>query len=157
MGLALLVPAWQTRLAAAGGPISGWADQMFGGISGAGLGGQFAMGLLLGAVWSPCVGPTLGAASLLASQGRDLAQVVLTMAVFGLGAALPLAIVGLLSRAALVAMRDRMLAAGRFGKSLLGFALLLIGLSIVTGADKRVESFLVDVSPAWLTELTTRF
>ncbi|MES2752034.1 MAG: cytochrome c biogenesis CcdA family protein [Pseudomonadota bacterium] len=157
MGLVLLVPAWQTRLATAGGPVSGWADQTFGGFSGSGLNGQFAMGLLLGAVWSPCVGPTLGAASLLASQGRDLAQVALTMAVFGLGAALPLAILGLLSRSALMAMRDRMLSAGQFGKALLGLALLVIGLGIVTGADKRIEAILVDASPAWLTELTTRF
>jgi len=157
MGLVLLLPAWQTRLAAAGGPISGWADQTFGGISGTGLGGQFAMGLLLGAVWSPCVGPTLGAASLLASQGRDLAQVALTMAVFGIGAALPLAILGLLSRAALVKMRDRMLSAGRLGKMLLGLVMFLIGIGIVTGADKGLETILVEASPAWLTELTTRF
>ena len=38
----------------------------------AGLPGQFGVGLLLGAVWSPCVRPTLGAASLLVSQERDL-------------------------------------------------------------------------------------
>ena len=64
-----------------------------------GLAGQFAVGLLLGAVWSPCVGPTLGAASLLASQGKDLPQVALTMVVFGIGAAVPLILLGLLSRA----------------------------------------------------------
>lgn len=157
MGLVLLVPAWQIRLATIGGPVSDWADRIFGGISGSGLSGQFAVGLLLGAVWSPCVGPTLGAASLLASQGRNLAQVALTMAVFGLGAALPLAILGLLSRAALVRMRDRMLSAGQFGKVFLGSALLLIGAEIVTGADKWLETVLVDASPAWLTELTTRF
>jgi cytochrome c biogenesis protein CcdA len=157
MGLVLLVPAWQTRLATAGGPVSDWADRRFGGISGSGLGGQFAMGLLLGAVWSPCVGPTLGAASLLASQGRNLAQVALTMAVFGLGAALPLAILGLLSRGALVRMRDRMLSVGQFGKLLLGLALLLIGAGILTGTDKWLETVLVEASPAWLTELTTRF
>jgi cytochrome c biogenesis protein CcdA len=157
VGLILLFPAWQTRLATAGGPISDWADQRFAGISGSGLGGQFAMGLLLGAVWSPCVGPTLGAASLLASQGRDLTEVTLTMAVFGLGAALPLAVLGLFSRAALVSMRDRMLSAGHIGKALLGITLLLIGIGIVTGADKRIETFLVNASPAWLTELTTRF
>ena len=70
LGAVLLVPAWQARLAAAGGPISSWADRRFGGFASSGLLGQFAIGLLLGAVWSPCVGPTLGAASLLASQGR---------------------------------------------------------------------------------------
>jgi cytochrome c-type biogenesis protein len=53
---------------------------------------------LLGAVWSPCVGPTLGAASLLASQGHDLLQVALTMAVFGIGAALPLILLGVVAR-----------------------------------------------------------
>ncbi len=157
MGLVLLMPAWQTRLATAGGPVSDWTDRTFGGFSGSGLSGQFAMGLLLGAVWSPCVGPTLGAASLLASQGRDLAQVTITMAVFGLGAALPLAILGLLSRSALMKMRGRMLSAGQFGKALLGVALLLIGIGIVTGADKWIETALVNASPAWLTDLTTRF
>ena len=115
------------------------------------------MGLLLGAVWSPCVGPTLGAASLLASQGKDIGQVAATMLVFGVGAALPLAVLGLLSRAALLSMRDRMLSAGQLGKMLLGVALLLIGIGIVTGADKRLEAVLVESSPAWLTELTTRF
>lgn len=157
IGLVLLMPAWQIRLATAGGPVSDWTDRTFGGFSDSGLGGQFAMGLLLGAVWSPCVGPTLGAASLLASQGRDLAQVALTMAVFGLGAALPLAILGLLSRSALMRMRGRMLSAGQFGKALLGIALLLIGVGIITGADKWIETVLVNASPAWLTDLTTRF
>ena len=87
VGLVLMVPVAQTRLAAAAGPVSDWTERRFGGFSSAGLAGQFGVGLLLGAVWSPCVGPTLGAASLLASQGRDLSVVALTMLLFGLGAA----------------------------------------------------------------------
>ena len=31
--------------------------------------GQLVIGLVLGTIWSPCVGPTLGAASVLAAQG----------------------------------------------------------------------------------------
>jgi cytochrome c biogenesis protein CcdA len=157
VGAVLILPQWQTRLATAGGPISTWVDRAFGGFDDAGLRGQFALGLLLGAVWSPCVGPTLGAASLLASQGRDLAQVALTMTLFGLGAALPLALLGLLSRAALVSMRERMLSAGAAGKIVLGLLLLAIGFSIVTGFDKSLETLLVDASPEWLTKLTTQF
>ena len=79
------------------------------------------------------------------------------MTVYGLGAALPLAILGLLSRSALMRIRGRMLSAGQFGKVLLGVALLLIGVGIVTGADKWTETVLVNASPAWLTDLTTRF
>ena len=35
--------------------------------------------------------------------------------------------------------------------------LLVIGVLVLTGFDKRVETLLVDQSPKWLTELTTRF
>ena len=157
LGAVLLVPSWQVRLAAAGGPISDFADRRFGGAASSGLGGQFAIGLLLGAVWSPCVGPTLGAASLLASQGHDLLWVTLTMAVFGIGAALPLILLGLLSRATLMSVRSRLMSAGKLGKGLLGAAFIVIGVAIVSGADKRVEAALVAASPPWLTELTTSF
>jgi cytochrome c biogenesis protein CcdA len=157
LGVVLIMPSWQARLAAAGGPVSAWADQRFGGLASSGLAGQFVIGLLLGAVWSPCVGPTLGAASLLASQGRDLPQVALTMAVFGIGAALPLILLGLLSRASLMRVRSRLMSAGKLGKGLLGAAFIAIGVAIVSGADKAVEAALVDASPQWLTQLTTSF
>ena len=156
-GVVLMLPDLQLRLAAAGGPAANWAEQTLGGFSTAGLGGQFCVGLLLGAVWSPCVGPTLGAASLLAAQGRDLWRVGGTMAVFGFGAALPLALLGLVSRAWLVRMRERLLRAGKHGKLALGILLVAVGAAIVSGFDKRLETMLVEVSPAWLTELTTRF
>ncbi len=37
----------------------------------------------------------------------------------------------------------------------MGAAFLLVAIMIISGADKRLEAWLVDVSPAWLTELTT--
>ena len=157
LGAILLIPAWHAQLEATGGPLSNWADRHFGRFASAGLAGQFAVGLLLGAVWSPCVGPTLDAASLLASQGRDLPQVALTMAVFGIGAALPLVLFGLISGARLMGVRSRLLSAGKVGKGLLGGAFLVIGFAIVSGADKWIETVLVDASPQWLTQLTTSF
>lgn len=157
IGVVLVVPSLQARVALAAGPVGNWAEQRFGGMSGAGLSGQFGVGLLLGAVWAPCVGPTLGAASVLAAQGKDLGQVAITMLVFGLGAALPLLILGMLSREALLRWRNRMMAAGQGGKMLMGAILILTGLLIVTGADKMLESVLVAVSPEWLTQLTTRY
>ena len=153
----LIVPRLQTQVAIAGGPISNWAQQRFGHFGGSGLRGQFAVGLLLGAVWSPCVGPTLGAASLLAAQGKDLVQVALTMAIFGLGAALPLMLLGTLSRRALMGIRDRLMRAGKAGKMALGAVLVTVAVLILFGLDKQLETLLVAASPDWLTELTTRF
>jgi cytochrome c-type biogenesis protein len=157
LGVILLVPQLQTQIAAVASPISGWTEERFGGIETAGLSGQFALGLLLGAVWSPCVGPTLGAASVLAAQGQDLAQVALVMLAFGLGAALPLLLLGLLSRDTLMRWRGRLLDAGKGGKLVLGGLLVVVGVMILSGLDKRVEAALVEASPAWLTEITTRF
>jgi len=157
LGVILLVPQLQTQIAAAASPISGWTEERFGGIETAGLSGQFALGLLLGAVWSPCVGPTLGAASVLAAQGEDLAQVALVMLAFGLGAALPLLLLGLLSRDTLMRWRGRLLDAGKNGKLALGGLLVGVGVMILSGLDKHIEAALVEASPAWLTEITTRF
>ncbi len=157
IGLILMVPALQTRLASAGGPLANRIEQRFGGFSTQGLGGQFAVGVLLGAVWSPCVGPTLGAASVLAAQSKDLSQVALTMLLFGLGAALPLLLLGMLSRETLMRTRNRLLSAGKGSKMALGSVLALIGILILTGLDKRFEAVLVEHSPLWLTKLTTSF
>ncbi len=157
VGLVLVTPALHTRAVAAAGPIGAWSDERFGSRTGDGLAGQFGVGLLLGAVWAPCVGPTLGAASLMAAQGENLGQVAVTMFAFGLGAALPLLLIGMLSREALIRWRGRMLSAGTGGRRLMGAALLAAGLLILTGTDKMLETVFVQNSPAWLTTLTTRF
>ena len=157
MGAVLLVPALQNRVALAAGPVSGWVDSRMGAIAGSGANGQFGVGVLLGAVWSPCVGPTLGAASLLAAQGENLGQVTLTMLAFGIGAALPLLLLGLLSRELLMRWRWRMINAGKTVKAALGGLLIVTGSLILMGLDKQVEAKLVDMSPPWLTALTTRY
>jgi cytochrome c-type biogenesis protein len=157
VGGVLLVPRLQLRLASAAGPIGNWAQAQAGGFLTRGLGGQLAVGVLLGAVWTPCVGPTLGAASVLAARAENLTYVALTMLAFGIGAALPLLAIGMMSREALMRWRNRLLAAGSSGKTLLGVLLVATGALILTGLDKRVETILVDASPAWLTEFTTRF
>ena len=157
IGAVLAVPPLQARVAVAAGPIGRWSDARFGGSSRKGLGGQFALGLLLGAVWGPCVGPTLGAASALAAQGRDLGQVATTMLLFGLGAATPLLILGRVSRDMLLRWRTRMLSTGKGLKSALGVLLIAGGVLTLSGLDHTVEAALVDASPPWLTGLTTRF
>lgn len=157
IGLVLLVPVAQARLAAAAGPLVDAVDRRFGGRAAAGLRGQFGLGLLLGAIWGPCVGPTLGAASLLAAQGRDLPSVALTMAVFGIGAGLPLLVLGTLSRGLMLRARGGLMRFGRGLKVGLGLILVAVGLSVLMGFDKTLEAALVEASPDWLNALTTRY
>ncbi|MBI3514701.1 MAG: sulfite exporter TauE/SafE family protein [Proteobacteria bacterium] len=156
-GLVLVVPALQIRLALAAAPLGNWFEQRFGGGPKPGLAGQFGVGLLLGAVWTPCVGPTLGAASVLAAQGRDLVQVAVTMLVFAIGTALPLLGLGLLSRDALMRWRGRLLATGTAGKRVLGSVLAATGMLILSGYDRAAEAMLLGLAPDWLTDIATRF
>jgi cytochrome c biogenesis protein CcdA len=156
VGAVLLIPRLQLQLATMLGPVGNWFQGHTGALA-PGLSGQFAVGLVLGAVWSPCVGPTLGAASILAARAQNLTFVALTMFAFGIGAALPLVAIGAMSRQALLRWRGRLLAAGSGGKALMGSLLILVGALTLSGFDKQIETLLVDASPAWLTDLTTRF
>ncbi len=157
MGVVLLSGALQQRFAVATAGVSNAGNRLIQWLTPTGLGGQFVLGLLLGAVWSPCVGPTLGAASVLAAQGRDLASVASVMVAFGLGTAVPLLVVGSLSRQALMRWRGKMMSAGKTGKLILGGGALAVSALILTGADHALEGALVAASPAWLTDLTTQF
>lgn len=154
-GVLLLSSGLQQRFAVAASGASSAGQGMLARLTLDGLSGQFVLGLLLGVVWSPCVGPTLGATITLASQGQQLAQVMLMMVLFGLGAGLPLVILGSLSREAMLRLRGRLLAAGRQGKKALGAVMLLLGVFILTGLDKRFETWVLDAAPAWLTQIGT--
>lgn len=156
-GVVLLSPRLQAQFAGATAGLSDSGHGLLARMRAQGWLGQFLVGLVLGVVWSPCVGPTLGAAGTLAAQGTHLAPIALLMLVFGLGAGTPLVALGALSREAMLRIRGRLLQAGKWGKGLLGCILLLLGLSILTGWDHRFEALITDHSPQWLVELTTRF
>lgn len=120
-------------------------------------GGQFMLGLCLGLVWTPCVGPTVGAATTLASQQAQLVQVALLMTLFGIGASTPLLVLGSLSQQAFARLRGPLLRAGRTGKRVLGGIVLVLGLAILSGLDKSLEAWLVERSPPWLSELSSKY
>jgi cytochrome c biogenesis protein CcdA len=157
LGLVLMSTSLQQRFATATSGIGDAGNNLISSLNLNGLGGQFVIGLALGVVWSPCVGPTLGAAIVLASQGSHLPQVALLMGIFGVGAALPVIILAYLSRTVMMKVRGSLMQAGKTGKLILGFIMLAIAAMILSGVDKPLESWLVQISPEWLTALTTRF
>lgn len=156
-GVVLAVPRAQAAFAGAAAPIAAGGNRLLGRISGERLGGQFALGGLLGLVWTPCVGPTLGAAIAAASRGADLLAAFLTFFVFALGVSLSLLAFAYGSRKALAARKARFQALARWSKPLLGGALVLVGAAIATGIDKALEAAVVDAMPSWLVDFTTRF
>jgi cytochrome c-type biogenesis protein len=135
---------WLSPLASASAKLSARADQ--------GLGAQFFIGALLGGVWSPCVGPTLGAALGLATRSETLAHAAAIMAAFGLGSATFLLAAGYASRA-VMGQRLRLLQVGESGRLVFGIVLLLVGASVASGVDKLIESAVLARLPQWWVEV----
>jgi cytochrome c-type biogenesis protein len=156
MGIVLLVPALQGRLATVASPVATKGQTLLDRIQPSGIGGQFVLGILLGVIWSPCLGPTLGAAIGLAAQGNGMGSAAITMATFAVGAATPILALAYGSRQAITARRDWLARMSRIGNPLMGATFVGIGIFVLTGLDKIVEASLTRAMPDWLVTVTTR-
>ena len=153
-GAVLLVPRAQTMFAALASPLANRASSTLGMHDRAGIAGQFGVGLLLGAVWSPCVGPTLGGAIGLAASGEHLGQAVVTMFAFGVGVSTVMMALAYGSREAVTTRREKLAAWMPWAKPVMGAALLVVGGAALLHVDRMVEEWLLDLMPIWLQDLS---
>ncbi len=123
---------------------------------GNGIGDQFVIGALLGGVWIPCVGPTLGGALALASRAETMPHAGVVMTVFGLGAAVPLVALAYASKQ-VMRVRPRLASLAAAGKAVFAVSLLTMGFAVVTGADRQVEAAVLEALPRWWVELLARY
>ncbi|MFU7529432.1 cytochrome c biogenesis CcdA family protein [Qipengyuania sp. ASV99] len=156
-GIVLIVPQAQAALSAAAAPLANFGNRRLERVGGAGWQGQFAIGMLLGLVWAPCVGPTLGVAIAAASQGKDLTASFLIFLTFALGVAVSILAFAYGSRAAMGERRKVLGRLAHYAKPLFGGALMLVGVMVLTGFDKVIESALLDLLPDSVIAFTTRF
>lgn len=156
-GIVLLVPKLNESFTALMTPIASKANHASSGLKNDSLLGSFALGALLGLVWSPCSGPLLASAlSLVASKGGVLTG-TLMLAIFGLGAAIPLVAIAYASATGFKQSRGWVLQHIGTVKTVFGFAIIALGAAILLGYDKQLEALIVNLMPdAWV-DLTTRF
>jgi len=153
-GLVLLLPNLGARFAGATAGVSASADGGMRALSNTGLRGEFLGGMLLGAVWSPCVGPTLGGAMALASQGRNLLHALLVMVAFALGVATVMLAFGYGARSLILRRQETMRAFAARARPLLGGVFALVGIGLLFHLNLVVEGWLLDILPAWLQNLS---
>ncbi len=119
-----------------------------------GLTGQFLLGSLLGALWSPCVGPTLGAAIGLAAEEGSRMDAFLRMLAFGVGAATPLLLAGMGTRSLLRQPEVRRIALA--AKPIMGGLIIVLGATQLLGGMEKVEQWILSGLPeAWLRLITS--
>ena len=149
----LLVPRAQVLVARAASPLADRAGARLDRLNDSGGAGQLAVGVLLGVVWSPCIGPTLGGAIGLAASGEGLVHAGVTMLAFGAGISTLLAGLAYGSRELLVSRR-RLTAWMPWAKPIMGGALLLVGLAVFFHVERVIETWLLDRMPGWLLDLS---
>lgn len=154
LGLVLLSLRAQGSVARLLAPVTEGAGRLLARTPRSGVVGQFLVGALLGAIWSPCAGPTLAAAITLAAQRTSVPSAALVIAAFSLGAAVPLVALAYVSRETLGRRAESI---ARIARPLTGVALVVVGVLTLSGGDRLIETRLVDVMPGWLMDLTTRF
>jgi len=152
-GAVLMIERLQRLLSRVASPLASRAAMLSSKVGG-GLAGQFAIGGLLGAIWSPCGGPTLGAAVGLASSNGagSIAKASASVFSFGLGSAMPLIATAYASRRMLAA-RSTLLRTGTAGKLCLGGVLIVMGVLVLAGADKQIEAAVLARLPQWWIDL----
>jgi len=156
-GLVLLVPQFNSAFATATASFSSSADNSFAQLPITNLKTHFVGGLLLGAIWSPCVGPTLGGAISLASQGENLGWAFLIMLSFGLGISTVIIALGYGTQEAIKRRQNSMRGLASKAKPIMGVIFLLVGLMIFFKFHHVIEAWLVSVLPYWFQDLSTNF
>ncbi|MEM6617356.1 MAG: cytochrome c biogenesis CcdA family protein [Pseudomonadota bacterium] len=153
-GFVLLVPRLSESFVTVSAGLASSADHKIGEQQNDGLSGQFFTGVLLGAVWSPCIGPTLGGAIALAAAGENLLWATAIMMAFAAGVS---TLIIALAYGTQDILRKRQAAlrniAGKV-KPITGVALVLVGLAIFFDVHKILDAVLLDVLPTWLTDLS---
>lgn len=152
LGAVLLSTSLQQRFAVAASVATGGLQTRVSNFSPDGLIGQFFLGGILGAVWTPCVGPTLGAAIALAAQGQSIGYAATVMFAFALGTVTPLLGIMLVSRDAFMKNRGALMTVTCWLKPALGVLLILLGLAFLTDLMSSWEAFVLERMPQGLVQ-----
>lgn len=153
-GIILLVPASAARFEMATAGLAAGADTQMSQSDLSGFRGQFLGGMLLGAVWSPCIGPTLGSAIGLASQGENLFWAFLIMCFFAAGVASLIIGIGMGGQNLIRKRAQSLQGLAEKSKPILGIVFLAVGLMILFKIHHLIEAVALDVLPYWLLDLS---
>ncbi len=153
-GLALLLPQANALMATATAGLSARADAQIDTLDRGALKGQFLGGLLLGAVWSPCIGPTLGSAIGLASTGENLVKATGIMIFFALGVSTLILGLAYGTRGAIGRYNAQLRALATRARPVLGATFLLVGAGLLLNWHHAIEGWLIRMLPAWLIDLS---
>lgn len=119
-----------------------------------GFTGGVVLGVSLGFVWTPCVGPILASVLTLAATSQITSQLVLITLAFSLGTAIPMLLIGYGGKHVLEklpALRER---SGQIQK-IFGVLIIATALLIFFNLDRKFQTYILKTFPNYGTGLTS--
>lgn len=153
-GGVLLVPRFGHAFEAATAGVAARADARIDAVQGGGLAGQAVAGALLGAVWSPCIGPTLGGAIALAASGEGLGRAAAIMVAFAAGVSTLILGLAWGARGAIRRRQAALRGLAARSRPVMGVVFILVGAGLWFGLHHVAEGWLVQTLPPWLIDLS---
>jgi cytochrome c biogenesis protein CcdA/thiol-disulfide isomerase/thioredoxin len=149
-GISLLVPRVQFAIEIAFSKLANMGPK---GNSGEGFISGVLVGLSLGLVWTPCVGPILASVISLAITGSVTGSAFLITLAYSLGTAIPMLAITYGGRQLLTRVPWLLRNTATIQKGF-GVLMILTAIAIATNADRRFQTFVLDTFPNYGTGLT---
>lgn len=156
-GIVIIVPQFRSLASFTFSGVANNADSKMNNLQNSGLTNQFLGGALLGAVWSPCIGPTLGGAISLASEGGSLFNAALVLLSFSIGVSTIILIFAYGARETIIKLKGKLKNLATNSGYIIGGTFLAIGLMLFFNIHYIIEGFLLDIMPYWLQDLSVKF
>ncbi|OGD09747.1 hypothetical protein A2397_01145 [Candidatus Amesbacteria bacterium RIFOXYB1_FULL_44_23] len=149
-GISLLVPQFQTLIERLFSKVAGFIPN---GQNRSGFGGGLVIGFSIGLLWTPCVGPILASVISLAITGSVTFDSLLITLAYSLGTSIPMFLIMLGGQKALHRVPGLLANLANIQK-MFGVIMILTGLGIFFGVDRRFQTFVLNTFPQYGVGLT---
>lgn len=119
-----------------------------------GFGGGMLIGLSLGLLWTPCVGPILAAVITLALTGTVTLSAVLITAAYAIGTAIPMFLI-IYGGQAVTARMQWFRAHGAQIQRVFGVVMILTAVAIANNYDRKFQTYVLETLPGYGAGLTS--
>ncbi len=157
LGCSMIFPKLSAIIENLTSSISNKANNTSSKLSGDSKFSNIAIGSLLGAIWAPCSGPSLGVAITLASSSGNFLLSFLHFFSFGFGASIGLILISAVLSSSLKSIFPNFVKQSHKVKVLFGYIVLICGFMIILRLDKKIETTALDFLPESIVNLSSSF
>jgi cytochrome c-type biogenesis protein len=115
--------------------------------------GAYVMGLAFALGWTPCIGPVLSAILGIAASEESVSRGAFLLGVYSAGLGVPFVLAAFAMRPFLGFMRRFRRYLGLVEKAM-GVFLIITGIMFITGGMQYVATWLLEIMPSWILDLT---